>query len=110
MTWSAIGTIIQFVYVHSWQGLIQPLPVYELSLIHAVFNTVIPVLMIMWAVARVGAPLTSQLGLLGPISVLALAAWLLDEPITPMQLAGRSEEHTSELQSLMRISYSVFCL
>ena len=24
--------------------------------------------------------------------------------------AGRSEEHTSELQSLMRISYSVFCL
>src|SRR3546814_6522638 len=30
----------------------------------------------------------------------------------PSQLAGdaRSEEHTSELQSLMRISYAVFCL
>src|SRR3546814_7153232 len=26
------------------------------------------------------------------------------------ELAGRSEEHTSELQSLMRISYAVFCL
>src|SRR3546814_2428419 len=26
------------------------------------------------------------------------------------QLAQRSEEHTSELQSLMRISYAVFCL
>src|SRR3546814_1639461 len=25
-------------------------------------------------------------------------------------LKGRSEEHTSELQSLMRISYAVFCL
>src|SRR3546814_8517071 len=25
-------------------------------------------------------------------------------------LFGRSEEHTSELQSLMRISYAVFCL
>src|SRR3546814_2671263 len=25
-------------------------------------------------------------------------------------LHGRSEEHTSELQSLMRISYAVFCL
>src|SRR3546814_6825336 len=24
--------------------------------------------------------------------------------------SGRSEEHTSELQSLMRISYAVFCL
>src|SRR3546814_4956911 len=28
----------------------------------------------------------------------------------PEQLFGRSEEHTSELQSLMRISYAVFCL
>src|SRR3546814_5281222 len=27
-----------------------------------------------------------------------------------MQTVGRSEEHTSELQSLMRISYAVFCL
>src|SRR3546814_2712036 len=26
------------------------------------------------------------------------------------RLVGRSEEHTSELQSLMRISYAVFCL
>src|SRR3546814_4567420 len=25
-------------------------------------------------------------------------------------VSGRSEEHTSELQSLMRISYAVFCL
>src|SRR3546814_1104265 len=28
----------------------------------------------------------------------------------PRPPAGRSEEHTSELQSLMRISYAVFCL
>src|SRR3546814_5611655 len=28
----------------------------------------------------------------------------------PDHRAGRSEEHTSELQSLMRISYAVFCL
>src|SRR3546814_9960339 len=27
-----------------------------------------------------------------------------------MDMGGRSEEHTSELQSLMRISYAVFCL
>src|SRR3546814_5591987 len=26
------------------------------------------------------------------------------------EVLGRSEEHTSELQSLMRISYAVFCL
>src|SRR3546814_6432201 len=28
----------------------------------------------------------------------------------PEEIAGRSEEHTSELQSLMRTSYAVFCL
>src|SRR3546814_4833279 len=27
-----------------------------------------------------------------------------------VRVSGRSEEHTSELQSLMRISYAVFCL
>src|SRR3546814_10698976 len=31
----------------------------------------------------------------------------IDRPLRPMR---RSEEHTSELQSLMRISYAVFCL
>src|SRR3546814_2939855 len=32
------------------------------------------------------------------------------EPAERVDQAGRSEEHTSELQSLMRISYAVFCL
>src|SRR3546814_7262501 len=32
------------------------------------------------------------------------SVWVLDRP------NPRSEEHTSELQSLMRISYAVFCL
>src|SRR3546814_8979963 len=30
--------------------------------------------------------------------------------VMPVEEAIRSEEHTSELQSLMRISYAVFCL
>src|SRR3546814_6827378 len=46
------------------------------------------------------------------------AAVILDEPDAEGTLASdhygvlarRSEEHTSELQSLMRISYAVFCL
>src|SRR3546814_6519569 len=42
-------------------------------------------------------------------------AWNLPKPayiyLRPEDLNGlRSEEHTSELQSLMRISYAVFCL
>src|SRR3546814_5191536 len=36
----------------------------------------------------------------------------LDDPeqLKALGMTGRSEEHTSELQSLMRISYAVFCL
>src|SRR3546814_6355198 len=37
-------------------------------------------------------------------NLLGIYAVLTDE------IAPRSEEHTSELQSLMRISYAVFCL
>src|SRR3546814_2453016 len=33
-----------------------------------------------------------------------------DAFVTMIRSAARSEEHTSELQSLMRISYAVFCL
>src|SRR3546814_9803706 len=36
-------------------------------------------------------------------------AWRLD-PHGQREQVPRSEEHTSELQSLMRISYAVFCL
>src|SRR3546814_3988437 len=36
------------------------------------------------------------------------ASIITDGPFCVWQ--GRSEEHTSELQSLMRISYAVFCL
>src|SRR3546814_7594738 len=35
---------------------------------------------------------------------------LVDQFYADVQQMGRSEEHTSELQSLMRISYAVFCL
>src|SRR3546814_3370302 len=35
---------------------------------------------------------------------------VIDPADTRREVAARSEEHTSELQSLMRISYAVFCL
>src|SRR3546814_16768292 len=49
------------------------------------------------------------------IFVVAPAGILVDDdmalaPIVPRELGLRSEEHTSELQSLMRISYAVSCL
>src|SRR3546814_1930362 len=40
----------------------------------------------------------------GAVGILMLALWSMGLGL------DRSEEHTSELQSLMRISYAVFCL
>src|SRR3546814_3498008 len=39
-----------------------------------------------------------------------LAQWRLQFRRCDRRTGKRSEEHTSELQSLMRISYAVFCL
>src|SRR3546814_4350100 len=39
----------------------------------------------------------------------AVVVYFATSPTTPAR-PGRSEEHTSELQSLMRNSYAVFCL
>src|SRR3546814_7667928 len=56
-----------------------------------------------------------RLGFLGAnlaVNIQAGGDRLLDQATTILvrQLDARSEEHTSELQSLMRISYAVFCL
>src|SRR3546814_7344688 len=53
--------------------------------------------------AGVGAPGAEHLRILGGEAVDRFLDRLLDA-------GARSEEHTSELQSLMRISYAVFCL
>src|SRR3546814_2145431 len=52
-----------------------------------------------------GLPLSSET----MIATAALAYPLARRQVHTL-LATRSEEHTSELQSLMRISYAVFCL
>src|SRR3546814_5209456 len=48
------------------------------------------------------------------VHVAPVGTWMLPStvvlPMVPRQVRSRSEEHTSELQSLMRISYAVFCL
>src|SRR3546814_9457666 len=52
-----------------------------------------------------GTPYTVKRMILG-----AAPAKLPVAPPQCLELQQRSEEHTSELQSLMRISYAVFCL
>lgn len=85
---SSLACIVQFFILRSAATLVLPLAVYQLSLINAVFCTVLPVCLTMIAVARIGAPNAAQAGLVGPVSTLFLGALLLDEPITVIQLVG----------------------
>src|SRR3546814_6908722 len=45
-----------------------------------------------------------------PVPRIPTQQWARSAISKRSKLADRSEEHTSELQSLMRISYAVFCL
>jgi drug/metabolite transporter (DMT)-like permease len=85
---SSVACIAQFFLLRPAGLLIEPVEVYWLSLINAVFCTVFPVLLTMIAVSRVGAATTSQAGMIGPVSTLFLGALILNEPITGIQLAG----------------------
>jgi drug/metabolite transporter (DMT)-like permease len=85
---SSAACIAQFFLLRPASLLVQPLPVYGLSLVNGVFCTIFPVFMTMAAVQRLGAGTASQAGMIGPVSTLFLGWALLGEPITAVQLAG----------------------
>jgi len=85
---SGVAAVGQFLLFRPWSNLIQPLPVYGLSLVNAIFCTVLPVFMTMMAIARIGAGVSALAGMVGPVSTLFLAALILDEPIAAIQLVG----------------------
>lgn len=62
--------------------------VWWLSVLNASLCTVLPVVLVMLAIARIGSALASQVGMVGPMSTLAMAALVLGEPLSPWVLAG----------------------
>lgn len=85
---STVACVAQFFLLRPVSMLVQPVEVYWLSLFNAVFCTVLPVYLTMLAVSRIGPATTSQAGMIGPVATLFLAALILDEPVTTIQLAG----------------------
>lgn len=85
---SSAACLLQFFILRPIGMLVQPLPVYGLSLVNGVFCTIFPVFMTMVAVQRIGAASASQAGMIGPVSTLFLGWALLGEPITAVQLGG----------------------
>ena len=59
-----------------------PVAVWWLSVLNAVACTFAPVLMVMMAIERVGASVTAQAGMVGPVFTILLGVWLLGEPFT----------------------------
>jgi len=82
------GVLVQFAVLNPPAALVQPEPVYWLSLFNGVFCTVLPVFATMLAVARIGAGNASMAAMVGPVSTIVLAAFLLGEPVSTWQIAG----------------------
>jgi drug/metabolite transporter (DMT)-like permease len=85
---STVACVLQFFLLHPPSMLQQPAAVYGLSTLNALFCTVVPVYLTMFAVARIGPAATAQTAMIGPVSLLFLGWWLLDEHITVLQLLG----------------------
>jgi len=59
-----------------------------LSLLNAVLCTAAPVVLVMLAIERIGAGLTAQVGMVGPMATLLMGALILGEPFNAWILAG----------------------
>jgi drug/metabolite transporter (DMT)-like permease len=59
-----------------------------LSVLNAAVCTVVPVLMVMMAIERIGSGLAAQVGMVGPMSTITMGVLLLGEPFTGWVVAG----------------------
>lgn len=65
-----------------------PREVYGLTILLALFSTVLPLWFMAEGLKRIGANQAALVACIGPISTIGLAWLFLDEPITPAQFAG----------------------
>lgn len=88
MTVSSMAAIVHFGIINPGGALIQPLPVYGLALIMALFATVLPALMLSEGIRLIGVDRASIIGSFGPVATLLLAYLFLGEVMTLMQMFG----------------------
>ena len=80
--------ILQFVLLKPVAALNVVPEVIWLSMLNATVCTVLPVLLIMMAIERIGPGLTSQIGMIGPLSTLTMGAFFLNETFNLWILMG----------------------
>jgi len=85
---ACIFCIAQFLLLRPLSALAVAPEVIWLSVLNATLCTFAPVLMVMMAIERVGASVTAQTGMIGPLSTILMGVVILGEPFTAWILAG----------------------
>jgi len=80
--------LLQFVLLRPLSAAVVAPEVIGLSLLNATLCTVAPVVMVMLAVERIGASLTAQTGMIGPLSTIMMGVLILGEPFNGWIIAG----------------------
>ena len=80
--------LLQFVLLRPLSAALVAPEVIWLSLINASVCTVVPVLLIMMAIERIGSSMTAQIGMLGTMSTILMGVVILGEPFTLWVAAG----------------------
>ena len=81
--------IAQFLVLRPVSGLFELAPqVVWLSVLNATLCTAVPVLAVMMAIERIGAPMAAQTGMVGPMSTILMGVVILGEPFTGWTAAG----------------------
>ncbi len=78
----------QFVVLRPLSAALVAPTVIWLSVLNAVLCTFVPVLMVMMAIERIGATLTAQTGMIGPMSTILMGVVILGEPFNGIVAAG----------------------
>ena len=87
-TVACLCCLLQFVLLRPLSAALVAPEVIWLSLLNASVCTVLPVLMIMMAIERIGASMTAQTGMLGAMSTILMGIVILGEPFTLWVAAG----------------------
>ena len=87
-TVACLCCLLQFVVLRPLSAAIVAPEVIWLSVLNATACTAVPVLLVMMAVERIGPTLAAQVGMIGPLSTIAMGIVILGEPFTPWLAAG----------------------
>ena len=80
--------LLQFAVLRPWDAALVAPPVLWLSLLNATLCTVLPVVLVMMAIERLGASVVAQAGMVGPMSTILMGVVILGEPFTLWVAAG----------------------